>query len=323
MGLLINGQWHDQWYKTKDGEFVRDDARFRHWITSDGSAGPTGEGGFAAESGRYHLFVSLACPWAHRTLIFRSLKGLQPHIGVTVVDPKMLEHGWVFSEVSQDNPVAGIDCLHQLYTRARADYSGRVTVPVLWDKQRNTIVSNESADIIRMFNSAFNDITGNDYEFYPAEQQAQIDAINDVVYAHINNGVYKAGFATTQAAYEKAYDQLFLVLDELENVLGQRRFLVGNKLTEADWRLFTTLIRFDAVYYSHFKCNRQRIEDYFHLSNYLRELYQQPGIAETVDFDHIKTHYYYSHPTINPTRIIPKGPDIDYHSAHNRGYHYE
>ncbi|HEY9032597.1 MAG TPA: glutathione S-transferase family protein [Pseudomonadales bacterium] len=323
MGLLINGQWHDQWYKTEDGEFVRDDARFRHWITSDGSAGPTGEDGFAAESGRYHLFVSLACPWAHRTLIFRSLKGLQPHIGVTVVDPKMLEHGWVFSAVSKDNPVDGIDCLHQLYTRARADYSGRVTVPVLWDKQRNTIVSNESADIIRMFNSAFNDITGNDYEFYPAEQQAQIDAINDVVYAHINNGVYKAGFATTQAAYEKAYDQLFLVLDELENVLGQRRFLVGNKLTEADWRLFTTLIRFDAVYYSHFKCNRQRIEDYFHLSNYLRELYQQPGIAETVDFDHIKTHYYYSHPTINPTRIIPKGPDIDYHSAHNRGYHYE
>ena len=323
MGLLINGQWHDQWYETENGKFIREDAQYRNWVTADGSAGPTGEGGFAAESGRYHLFVSLACPWAHRTLIFRQLKSLTAHIGVTVVDPKMLENGWAFSEVSKDNPVAGLDFLHQLYTHANPDYSGRVTVPVLWDKQRETIVSNESADIIRMLNSAFNTITGNDYEFYPQELHTEIAAINNVIYHNVNNGVYKAGFATTQQAYEEAYDNLFLVLDEVEKVLATRRFLVGDKITEADWRFFTTLIRFDSVYYSHFKCNKQRIDDYFHLSNYIRELYQQPGIAETVDFDHIKTHYYYSHPTINPTRIIPKGPDIDYTTAHNRGYHYE
>jgi glutathionyl-hydroquinone reductase len=318
MGILINGQWHDQWYKTQDGEFIRDDAQYRHWVTEDGRAGPTGEGGFVAESGRYHLFVSLACPWAHRTLIFRNLKNLQTHISVTAVDPKMLEHGWVFGEASQDNPLPALCYLYQLYTRAKPDYTGRVTVPVLWDKQRNTIVSNESADIIRMFNCAFNSITSNYCDFYPEALRSKIDAINEVVYHGINNGVYKAGFATTQPAYEKGYDNLFKVLDEVETVLSTRRFLVDDKLTEADWRLFTTLLRFDLVYYSHFKANKRRIEDYPHLSNYLRDLYQQPGVAETVDFEHIKTHYYYSHPSINPTRIIPKGPDIDYTRPHNR-----
>jgi glutathionyl-hydroquinone reductase len=318
MGILIDGQWHDQWYKTKDGEFIRDDTQYRHWVTEDGHAGPTGEGGFVAESGRYHLFVSLACPWAHRTLIFRNLKNLQAHIGVTAVDPKMLEHGWVFSEDSQDNPLPALRYLHQLYTRVKHDYTGRVTVPVLWDKQRNTIVSNESADIIRMFNSAFNSITSNYRDFYPEALRSKIDAINEVVYHGINNGVYKAGFATTQQAYEKGYDNLFKVLDEVEIILSKRRFIVDDKLTEADWRLFPTLLRFDLVYYSHFKANKRRIEDFPNLSNYLRDLYQQPGVAETVDFEHIKTHYYYSHPSINPTRIIPKGPDIDYTRPHNR-----
>lgn len=318
MGLLIKGQWHDQWYETDDGEFIREDAQCRNWVTTDGSAGPTGSAGFKAESGRYHLFVSLACPWAHRTLIFRALKDLTDHIGVTVVDPKMLEHGWEFSEVSKDNPLGDIRYMHQVYTTAKADYSGRVTVPVLWDKHKNTIVSNESSDIIRMFNSAFNGITGNDLEFYPQELATEIDKINELIYNTVNNGVYKAGFATSQAAYDKAYDELFATLDQLEGLLAEQRFLVGNKLTEADWRLFATLIRFDAVYYGHFKTNKYRIEDFFHLSNYVRELYQLPGIAETVDFEHIKTHYYYSHDTINPTRIIPKGPDLDYSFPHNR-----
>jgi putative glutathione S-transferase len=318
MGRLIDGQWHDQWYVLQNGEFVREDAQYRHWVTQDGQPGPSGKGGFAAESDRYHLFVSLACPWAHRTLIFRQLKDLQAHIGVTVVDPKMLEHGWAFSEVSQDNPLPDIRYLHQLYTRTKPDYTGRVTVPVLWDKQRNTIVSNESADIIRMFNSAFDAITGNDCDFYPEALRGEIDTINEVIYHSFNNGVYKAGFATTQSVYEKAFDNLFMMLDEVENTLAIRRFLIGDQLTEADWRLFVTLIRFDAVYYSHFKTNKRRIEDYPHLSNYLRELYQQPGIADTVNFEHIKTHYYYSHPNINPTRIIPKGPDIDYTRPHNR-----
>lgn len=318
MGLLINGKWQDQWYTLQNGEFVRENAQYRHWVTPDGQPGPSGEGGFAAESSRYHLFVSLACPWAHRTLIFRHLKDLQAHIGITIVDPRMLEHGWAFSEISRDNPVPGIRYLHQLYTRAKPDYTGRVTVPVLWDKQRNTIVSNESADIIRMFNSAFDSLTGNDLDFYPEALRDEIDAINEVVYRDFNNGVYKAGFATDQPIYEKAYDRVFNKLDAIDDSLSTRRYLVGDRLTEADWRLFTTLIRFDAVYYSHFKLNKRRIEDYPHLSNYLRALYQIAGIAGTVNFEHIKTHYYYSHSTINPARIIPKGPDIDYTRPHNR-----
>jgi putative glutathione S-transferase len=319
MGLLIDGTWHDQWYPSKNGEFVREDAQYRNWITRDGLPGSSGKGGFAAEPGRYHLFISLACPWAHRTLIFRHLKNLEKHIGVTIVDPKMLEHGWTFSQVSQNNPIPDIQYLHQLYTHVKSDYTGRVTVPVLWDKQRNTIVSNESSEIIRMFNHAFNVLTDNNLDFYPEALRDEIDAINEVVYQDFNNGVYRAGFATKQSVYEQAYDQVFTRLDTIEALLTRQRYLVGEHLTEADWRLFTTLVRFDSVYYSHFKLNKRRIEDYSNLSNYLRALYQIPGIAATVNFEHIKTHYYYSHSTINPTRIIPKGPDIDYTRPHNRG----
>ena len=267
MGLLVNGQWQDKWYDNQKGEFVRDNSQFRNWVTTDGSAGVSGIGGFAAESGRYHLFVSLACPWAHRTLIFRNLKDLTEHIGVTAVEPKMLENGWEFSDISLDNPLGDLKYFYEVYTTADPDYTGRVTVPVLWDKKQNTIVSNESSEIIRMLNSAFNHITGNAYEFYPADYRNQIDAINEIVYHNINNGVYRAGFATTQEAYETAYDNLFNTLEQIEETLDKQRFLVENKLTEADWRLFTTLIRFDAVYYGHFKTNKYRIEDFPNISN--------------------------------------------------------
>ncbi|MDY0007973.1 MAG: glutathione S-transferase family protein, partial [Spongiibacteraceae bacterium] len=298
MGLLQNGQWVDKWYDTKasGGEFRRQDSRFRNWITADGAAGPTGDEGFKAEAGRYHLYVSLACPWAHRTLIFRELKDLQDPIGVTVVEPLMLSNGW---ELKEDQ--YGLDYLYQLYLKADPDYEGRVTVPLLWDKHTESIVSNESADIIRMFNSAFNGLTGNDRDYYPEALRSQIDAINDRVYDAINNGVYRAGFATSQPAYEEAYYKLFDALDWVEQILSRQRYLTGATLTEADWRLFTTLVRFDAVYYGHFKTNRQRIVDYPAISNYLRELFQMPGVAKTVNFDHIKQHYYGSHDTINPT----------------------
>ncbi|WP_444899849.1 glutathione S-transferase family protein [Microbulbifer sp. VAAC004] len=322
MGLLVNGQWKDQWYDTKDssGSFKREAAQLRNWITPDGSAGPSGIGGFKAESGRYHLYVSLACPWAHRTLIFRKLKKLEEHISVSIVSPDMLEHGWSFNtdEGSSGDSLFGYQFLHQLYTRNKADYTGRVTVPVLWDKLQNSIVSNESSEIIRMFNQAFNEISGDTQNFFPEEKQTEIDTINELVYENINNGVYRSGFATTQEAYEEAYTNLFDALDRVENILGQQRYLVGEKITEADWRLFTTLIRFDSVYHGHFKCNRQRLEDYPNLSNYVRELYQWPGVAETVNFHHIKRHYYFSHTMINPTQIIPVGPDIDYTNPHNR-----
>ncbi len=319
MGLLVKGQWQDRWYENRDGEYRRDDAVFRNWVTADGSAGPSGVGGFKAESGRYHLFVSLACPWAHRTLIFRKLKQLETHIGVTIVDPKMLTQGWIFSAVSKDNPLSDLQYFHQVYTTAKPDYTGRVTVPVLWDKQQQTVASNESSEIIRMLNSAFNYITANTDDYYPAALRKTIDEINTLVYENVNNGVYRAGFATTQEAYDRAYYCLFAALDELEQRLSTNRYLVGDRLTEADWRLFTTLVRFDAVYYGHFKTNRQRIEDYPNLSNYLRELYQVEGVAGTVNFHHIKTHYYYSHTTINPSQIVPNGPDIDYNRPHNRG----
>ena len=311
MGLLVKGQWKDQWYDTgaTEGEFVRQDSQFRHWI---------GEPGFAADAGRYHLFDSLACPWAHRTLIFRKLKGLEHIIGVTIVDPRMLEHGWALSEVSEDNPIQGIDYLHQVYTTAEASYTGRVTVPVLWDKKRCTIVNNESAEIIRIFNSAFNDLAGESSDYYPPQLQADIDELNQSVYDNINNGVYRAGFATSQPAYEAALHRLFDTLDVIEQRLGRQRYLLGQHITEADWRLFTTLIRFDAVYYSHFKTNLKHIEDYPNLSNYVRELYQIEGVADTVNFDHIKTHYYYSQITINPTQIVPVGPMLDYTRPHNR-----
>ncbi len=311
MGLLIDGQWHTDWYDTTStgGEFIRQDAQFRHGI---------GEPGFEADAGRYHLCVSLACPWAHRTLIFRKLKKLEHIIGVTIVDPKMLEYGWAFSEGSRDNPVEGIDYLHQVYTTADANYAGRVTVPVLWDKKRRTIVNNDSAEIIRTFSSAFNDLTGEHSDYYPEQQRADIDEVNQLVYDNINNGVYRAGFATSQQAYEAAFHRLFDTLDLIEQRLGQQRYLVGERITEADWRLFTTLIRFDAVYYGHFKTNLKHIEDYPNLSNYVRELYQIEGVADTVNFDHIKTHYYFSHTTINPTRVVPVGPVLDYTRPHNR-----
>jgi putative glutathione S-transferase len=311
MGLLVDGQWQDEWYDTKStgGDFIRKDSQFRHWI---------GEPSYPAEAGRYHLFVSLACPWAHRTLIFRKLKKLEHIIGVTIVDPKMLEHGWVFSEVSQDNPIEGIDYLHQVYTVADASYTGRVTVPVLWDKKQRTIVNNESADIIRMLNSAFDDLTGERSDYYPQPLRADIDKLNQSVYDDINNGVYRAGFATSQSAYEAAFDRLFATLDMVEQRLGQQRYLMGEHITEADWRLFTTLIRFDAVYYSHFKTNLKHIEEYPNLSNYLRDLFQIEGVADTVNFDHIKTHYYFSQTTINPTQVVPVGPALNFTRPHNR-----
>ncbi len=315
MGLLQNGQWVDQWYNTKSsgGEFRRQDSRFRSWVTTDGAAGPSGGEGFKAEAGRYRIYVSLACPWAHRTLIFRQLKDLQDLIDVTVVEPLMLSNGW---EMNDDQ--YGLDYLYQLYLKADPDYEGRVTVPVLWDKHTQSIVSNESADIIRMFNGAFNGLTGNDIDYYPEALRPQIDAINERVYDSINNGVYRAGFATSQQAYEVAYYKLFDALDWVEQILNRQRYLAGSILTEADWRLFTTLIRFDAVYYGHFKTNRQRIADYPAISNYLRELYQQPGVEQTVKFAHIKQHYYGSHVTINPTQVVPLGPQQDFNLHHNR-----
>lgn len=325
MGLLVDGKWHDQWYDTgkTGGKFEREAARFRNWVTADGSAGPVGEGGFAAESGRYHLYVSMACPWAHRTLIFRKLKGLEPHIDVSVVHPDMVENGWEFRPggTEHQDHLYNSEFMHQVYTRAAPDYSGRVTVPVLWDKQRETIVSNESADIIRMFNSAFNELDGvnADLDLYPESLRSEIDAVNERVYDTVNNGVYKAGFATAQDKYEEAYKALFESLDWLEAKLESQRYVTGSQITEADWRLFTTLIRFDAVYYSHFKCNRQQIRDYPNLSGYLRELYQVSGVAETVDIRQIKQHYYVSQRTINPTQIVPVGPDLDFEAPHGRG----
>jgi len=323
MGLLIDGQWHDQWYDTKssDGKFVRTEAQYRHWITRDGSAGPTGDAGFGAEPGRYHLYVSLACPWAHRTLIVRALKGLQDQISFDVVHPLMLEHGWTFDS---DFPAATGDrvnqkqFMHQIYTLCESDYTGRVTVPVLWDKQNQTIVSNESSEIIRMLNTGFNEIGATDLDLCPQSLQSEIDHWNQFIYEPVNNGVYKAGFATTQAAYDEAVVNLFEHLDRLEERLTSRRYLVGEQLTETDIRLFTTLIRFDPVYVQHFKCDRRRIAEYPALANYLRDIYQLPGVAETCDLDHIRHHYYRSHPTINPHGIISYGPEFDLMAPHGR-----
>lgn len=323
MGLLVDGTWHDTWYDTSgDGRFKREDARRRNWITRDGEPGPSGVDGFKAEAGRYHLYVSLACPWAHRTLIVRRLKGLESLIGVSVVSWLMRENGWTFDRAqgSTGDALHGLDFLHQLYTREDPTYSGRVTVPVLWDTQQQRIVSNESSEIIRMFNSAFDELTGNTLDLYPAPLRTDIDAWNERIYPAVNNGVYRAGFATTQTAYEEAVTTLFEELDALEARLGESRYLAGQHLSEADWRLFTTLIRFDAVYHGHFKCNLKRLADYPNLSGWLRELYQWPGIVETVDFTHIKGHYYASHRTINPTGIIPLGPELDLLSAHARDH---
>ncbi len=322
MGLLVDGKWKDEWYDTDStgGRFERSAAAFRNWITADGSPGPDGKGGFKAEPGRYHLYVALACPWAHRTLIFRKLKGLENHISLSVVNPIMREHGWTFRDGYKvhPDPIHQAEFMHQVYTAAKSDYSGRVTVPVVWDKQENTIVSNESADIIRMFNSAFDQVGAKEGDYYPQDLREEIDAINAVVYDKVNNGVYKSGFATTQEAYEEAVIPLFETLDELEGRLAEQRYLCGGRLTEADWRLFTTLIRFDAVYVGHFKCNLRRIDDYPNLSNFVRELFQMPGVAETVDLRAIKMHYYGSHDTINPHYIVPMGPAQDFHRKHDR-----
>ncbi|MEE9571039.1 MAG: glutathione S-transferase family protein [Gammaproteobacteria bacterium] len=320
MGLLIDGQWHDRWYDTKatEGRFVRTEAQFRSWITADGSAGPSGDGGFKAEPGRYHLYVSYACPWAHRTLIYRVLKGLEDMISLSVVDWFMGEVGWTFNNAELPDTINNAELLHEVYTAAQKDYSGRVTVPVLWDKESGTIVSNESSEIIRMLNSAFDDVGATPGDYYPEHLRAEIDALNERIYDTVNNGVYKSGFATTQEAYEQAVTPLFDSLDWLDARLSSQRYLTGDRITEADWRLLTTLLRFDPVYVGHFKCNVRRIADYPNLSGYVRDLYQQPEVAATLRLDHIKSHYYGSHESINPTRIVPVGPVIDYSAPHDR-----
>lgn len=322
MSLIVSGELRKDWLETqqKDGAYIRKDSQFRNWITANGSAGPTGKGGYVAEPNRYHLYVSYACPWAHRTLIFRHLKGLENIISVSVVHPDMDDDGWRFAEFPDATPdhLNDFDFLHQTYILADPNYSGIVTVPVLWDKQQKTIVNNESSEIIRMFNSAFNDFTENKYDYYPESLRIEIDEINELVYNNINNGVYRCGFAKTQKAYERAFDKLFTSLDQIEDRLSTRRYLTGSQITEADWRLLPTLLRFDPVYVGHFKCNLRRIADYPNMSNYLRDLYQQPGIADSFNLNHIKRHYYRSHTSINPTRIIPKGPKLNYDAPHNR-----
>jgi putative glutathione S-transferase len=318
MGVLVEGKWQEKAAAgPAGGAFVRPPARFRNWVTVDGAPGPSGEGGFKAEPDRYHLYVSLACPWAHRTLLFRKLKKLTEAIGVSCVAPHMLSDGWEFSEDWPDH-LYGSRRLYEIYLRADPRHSGRVTVPVLWDKHRETIVSNESADIIRMLNAAFDEWGDATLDFYPEPLRADIDAVNTTVFENVNNGVYKAGFATTQEAYENAFRALFNTLDDLDARIDEQRFLLGDRLTEADWRLFTTLLRFDVVYHGHFKCNRRRITEYPNLSGYLRDLFQVPGVKDTVDFEHIKQHYYYSHQRINPTRIVPLGPLLILDAPHDR-----
>lgn len=322
MGLLQNGKWVDQWYDTKasKGHFVRQASQFRNWITADGAPGPSGVGGFRAEAGRYHLYVSYACPWAHRTLIFRALKKLEPMISVSIVNWYMGANGWTFDPVSGVVPddINNAEFLHQVYTTSDPNYSGRVTVPVLWDKKSNKIVSNESSEIIRMLNEAFDSLGAAPGDYYPLALRDEIDSLNDHIYETVNNGVYKAGFATTQEAYDEAVSKVFETLNWLEKRLETQRYLTGNAVTEADWRLFTTLVRFDPVYVGHFKCNIKRLEEYPNLSAYVRDLYQQPGVAATVHLDHVKKHYFVSHATINPAGIVPTGPTINYTAPHYR-----
>lgn len=317
MGLLVEGKWQDRWYDTDahDGRFKRETAGFRNWITRDGEAG------FKGEPGRYHLYIAWPCPWSHRVILYRILFGLEETIGLSAVDPLMLEHGWTFGRSGADrrDPLYGADYLHQIYTRADARYTGHVTVPTLWDRQRETIVNNESSEIMRMLADAFTPWAKHTHDYYPEALRDEIDAINERVYRTVNNGVYKAGFATRQAAYDENFVALFETLDWLDERLGERRYLTGETITEADWRLFVTLVRFDAVYFGHFKCNLRRIDDYANLSGYLRELYQQPGVAETVDIDEYKLHYYGSHKAVNPTGIVPRGPELDFSRPHGRG----
>jgi putative glutathione S-transferase len=322
MGLLVEGKWRTDWYDTKStgGAFVRKESSFRNWVTADGSAGPSGIAGFQAEAGRYHLYVSLACPWAHRALILRKLKGLEEMIGISVVNAYMGPDGWTFQPGPGVVPdtVNGAQRLSDIYTLAAPYYTGRVTVPVLWDKKLRTIVNNESSEIIRMFNSAFDSIGALPGDYYPEDLREEIDAVNAVIYPKLNNGVYRAGFATSRHAYENAVQDVFATLDMLEQRLGRQRYLVGDRLTEADWRLFTTLVRFDSVYVAHFKCSIRRIVDYPNIWAYLRELYQYPGIAETVDIEHTKQHYFGSHGSLNPTGIVPVGPVLDWQAVHGR-----
>ena len=316
MGLLVDGQWVDQWYDTKKtgGRFVRTQTQFRNWITADGSAGPTGQAGYKAETNRYHLYVSLACPWASRTLMIRTLKGLEDMISISVVHPLMLEHGWTFEEGEGviGDPIFQARYFHEVYTAVKPDYTGRVTVPVLFDKKTKTIVNNESSEIIRMLNTAFDDLGAKPGNYVPDQWLEEIDAVNDFVYHRINNGVYKAGFATKQEVYEEEVASLFAALDQMEERLAGQDYLVGNRLTEADIRLFTTLVRFDTVYFGHFKCNLKPLTAYPKLWAYTKRIYQLPGMAQTVNFDHIKRHYYGSHKTINPTGVIPLGPTLDW-----------
>ncbi len=322
MGLLVDGKWTDRWYDTSatGGRFERSEAPWRDWITFDGAPSRGRSRGFKAEPGRYHLYVSLACPWAHRTLILRALKKLEDVISVSIVHHFMGKDGWTFlaEDGATGDTLYGSDFLHRIYTKADSAYTGRVTVPVLWDKQQQTIVSNESSEIIRMLNSAFDAWGDASVDFYAEALRGEIDAVNAVVYPAINNGVYRAGFATTQEAYEEAFGSLFAALDQMEERLSKQRYLAGGVVTEADWRLFTTLVRFDAVYVGHFKCNLRRVADYPNLSNYLRDLYQVPGVASTLNLHHIKAHYYGSHDTINPTRIVPVGPALDFSAPHDR-----
>ena len=320
MGLLVDGVWQDDVSRTKDGHFIRPTAQFRNWVTPDGGSGSSGVGGFAAEGGRYHLYVSLSCPWAHRTIIFRKLKGLENLISMSIVSPDMLKDGWTFNvaEGSSGDTANGKSKLSEIYLLTDPRYSGRVSVPVLWDKKRKTIVNNESSEIIRMFNSAFETFTNVHTDYYPEKLRAEIDRLNDLVYPNINNGVYRAGFASSQTAYEQAFRNVFDALDEVEQRLSRHRYLVGNTITEADWRLFCTLIRFDAVYYSHFKCNWRHIYEFPNMSNYLRDLYQVPGVTETVSIEQIKRHYYGSQRQVNPTGIVPVGPQLDFAAPHDR-----
>lgn len=310
MGLLVEGKWVDKWYDTKStgGKFVRTVTQFRNKIT------PEGETGYKAEKGRYHLYVSLACPWAARTLMVRKLKELEDYITISIVHPHMLENGWTFEKYEGviDDPIFGAKYLHEIYTHAKSDYTGRVTVPVLWDKKTNTIVNNESSEIIRMFNTAFNHLTGNTEDFYPENLQKEINEINDFIYDNVNNGVYKSGFSTSQNVYEEEVTNLFAALDKLEDHLADKKYLFGDKLTESDIRLFTTLVRFDYVYFGHFKCNLKQLVDFPNLWRYTKEIYNLDGVKKTVNFDHIKEHYYVSHKTINPTGIVPKGPNINW-----------
>ena len=322
MGLLVDGVWRDEQHgeRAPTGRFLRPTTHFRNWVTEDGSPGPSGTGGFEAARGRYHLYVALACPWAHRTVIMRMLKRLEDTVSLSVVEPLYGPHGWQFGDSPGTiaDSVNGASELAEIYLRADPRYSGRVSVPVLWDKERATIVNNESSEIIRMFNGAFGRFTNERTDYYPAQLREEIDRVNAFVYENINNGVYRAGFATSQEAYEEAFRALFAALDDIEQRLARQRYLVGPEITEADWRLFTTLVRFDAVYYGHFKCNLRRIVDYPNLSNYLRDLYQQPGIAGTVNMDHIKRHYYGSQRNVNPTGIVPLGPRLDFLAPHDR-----